>query len=112
MHNIAPSVLEKVVIVNGVEYIQVHPTFLYESMWNMGVFVLLFILKKKKKFDGEIFGLYLLGYACGRVWIEGLRTDQLKIANIAVSQLLSALLIVGAVVLLWYRNNKSKTASL
>ncbi len=112
VHNIAPSVLEKVVIVNGVEYIQVHPTFLYESMWNMGVFVLLFILKKKKKFDGEIFGLYLLEYACGRVWIEGLRTDQLKIANIAVSQLLSALLIVGAVVLLWYRNNKSKTASL
>lgn len=112
VHNIAPSVLEKVVIVNGVEYIQVHPTFLYESMWNMGVFVLLFILKKKKKFDGEIFGLYLLGYACGRVLIEGLRTDQLKIANIAVSQLLSALLIVGAVVLLWYRNNKSKTASL
>ncbi len=112
VHNITPSVLEKVVIVNGVEYIQVHPTFLYESMWNMGVFVLLFILKKKKKFDGEIFGLYLLGYACGRVWIEGLRTDQLKIANIAVSQLLSALLIVGAVVLLWYRNNKSKTASL
>ncbi len=112
VHNIAPSVLEKVVIVNGVEYIQVHPTFLYESMWNMGVFVLLFILKKKKKFDGEIFGLYLLGYACGRVWIEGLRTDQLKIANIAVSQLLSALLIVGAVVLLWYRNNKSKTDSL
>ncbi len=41
VHNIAPSVLEKVVIVNGVEYIQVHPTFLYESMWNMGVFVLL-----------------------------------------------------------------------
>lgn len=112
VHNIAPSVLEKVVIVNGVEYIQVHPTFLYESMWNMGVFVLLFILKKKEKFDGEIFGLYLLGYACSRVWIEGLRTDQLKIANIAVSQLLSALLIVGAVVLLWYRNNKSKTASL
>lgn len=112
VHNIAPSVLEKVVIVNGVEYIQVHPTFLYESMWNMGVFVLLFIFKKRKKFDGEIFGLYLLGYACGRVWIEGLRTDQLKIANIAVSQLLSALLIVGAVVLLWYRNNKSRTASL
>ena len=76
VHNIAPSVLEKVVIVNGVEYIQVHPTFLYESMWNMGVFVLLFIFKKRKKFDGEIFGLYLLGYACGRVWIEGLIQNQ------------------------------------
>ncbi len=108
VHNIAPSVLEKVVTVNGVEYIQVHPTFLYESMWNVGIFVLLFILKKRKKFDGEIFGLYLLGYACGRVWIEGLRTDQLKIANFAVSQILSALLIICAVVLLWYRNNKAK----
>lgn len=108
VHNIAPSVLEKVITVNGIEYIQVHPTFLYESMWNMGVFVLLFIMKKRKKFNGEIFGLYLLGYACGRVWIEGLRTDQLKIANFAVSQLLSAVLIVGAIVLLWYRNKKSK----
>lgn len=108
VHNVSASVLEKVVTINGTEYIQVHPTFLYESMWNMGVFVLLFIMKKRKKFNGEIFGLYLLGYACGRVWIEALRTDQLKIANFAVSQLLSALLIVGAIVLLWYRGKSSK----
>ncbi|NDO46906.1 prolipoprotein diacylglyceryl transferase [Clostridium sp. MD294] len=108
VHNVSASVLEKVVTINGTEYIQVHPTFLYESMWNMCVFVLLFIMKKRKKFNGEIFGLYLLGYACGRVWIEALRTDQLKIANFAVSQLLSALLIVGAIVLLWYRGKSSK----
>ncbi len=107
VHTIAPSVLENTIIVNGTEYIQVHPTFLYESIWNVGVFVLLFIMKKRKKFDGQIFGLYLLGYACGRVWIEGLRTDQLKIANFAVSQILSAILIVGAFVLLWYRKNAS-----
>lgn len=107
VHTIAPSVLENTIIVNGTEYIQVHPTFLYESIWNVGVFVLLFMMKKRKKFDGQIFGLYLLGYACGRVWIEGLRTDQLKIANFAVSQILSAILIVGAFVLLWYRKNAS-----
>ena len=105
---ISPSVLEHIVNINGTEYIQVHPTFLYESMWNLAVFILLLVLRRKKKFDGEIFGLYLLGYACGRVWIEGLRTDQLLIGNttIAVSQVLSAVLIIIAVVLLIYRNKK------
>ena len=57
-YNIAQSVLDKTVFVNGTEYIQVHPTFLYESLWNLGVLVILLILKRKKKFDGEIFGLY------------------------------------------------------
>lgn len=106
--SISPSVLEHIVNINGTEYIQVHPTFLYESMWNLAVFILLLILRRKKKFDGEIFGLYLLGYACGRVWIEGLRTDQLLIGNttIAVSQVLSAVLIIIAVALLVYRNKK------
>lgn len=106
--SIAPSVLEHIVNINGTEYIQVHPTFLYESMWNLAVFILLLVLRRKKKFDGEIFGLYLLGYACGRLWIEGLRTDQLLIGNttIAVSQVLSAVLIIIAVVLLVYRNKK------
>lgn len=105
---ISPSVLERIVNVNGTEYIQVHPTFLYESMWNLVVFILILILRRKKKFDGEIFGFYLLGYACGRVWIEGLRTDQLLIGNttIAVSQVLSAVLIITAVILLIYRNKK------
>lgn len=105
---ISPSVLEHIVNVNGTEYIQVHPTFLYESMWNLVVFILILILRRKKKFDGEIFGFYLLGYACGRVWIEGLRTDQLLIGNttIAVSQVLSAVLIITAVILLIYRNKK------
>ena len=106
VHHIAPSVLDNILTINGVDYIQVHPTFLYESMWNIGVFILLFIMKKTKKFDGQLFGFYLLGYACGRVWIEGLRTDQLKIANFAVSQMLSAVLILGALFLLWYRNKK------
>lgn len=105
--NIAPSVLQNTITVNGTEYIQVHPTFLYESIWNIGVLIILLIMRKNKKFDGQIFGFYLLGYACGRVWIEGLRTDQLKIGNFAVSQILSVVLIVTSVILLWYRKQKS-----
>lgn len=83
--------------------IQVHPTFLYESLWNLGVFVFLMIFRKKKHFDGELFFLYLGGYGLGRVWIEGLRTDQLIIGDtgIAVSQMLAGILIaVSAVVII------------
>lgn len=108
VHNVNPSVLEHTLTINGVEYIQVHPTFLYESLWNLMILILLLLLKKRKKFDGQIFGCYILGYACGRVWIEGLRTDQLMIGNFAVSQLLSVMLMIGAVVLLWYLNKKEK----
>ena len=108
VHNVTPSVLEHTLTINGAEYIQVHPTFLYESLWNLMILILLLLLKKRKKFDGQIFGCYILGYACGRVWIEGLRTDQLMIGNFAVSQLLSVVLMIGAVVLLWYLNKKEK----
>ena len=110
VHTIAPSVLDKVVTVNGTDYIQVHPTFFYESMWNTGIFLFLLWMKKRKKFNGQIFGLYLLGYACGRVWIEGLRTDQLKIGDFAVSQILSVVLIFVALILLWYRNKTTERA--
>lgn len=108
--NISQSVLDKVVNINGVEYIQVQPTFLYESFWNLCVFIILMVLKRKKKFDGEIFGLYIIGYALGRVWIEGLRTDQLIIGSIGipVSQLLSAFLIVVGIVIIYLRNKKTK----
>ena len=108
VHNVNPSVLEHTLTINGAEYIQVHPTFLYESLWNLMILILLLLLKKRKKFDGQIFGCYILGYACGRVWIEGLRTDQLMIGNFAVSQPLSVMSMIGAVVLLWYLNKKEK----
>jgi phosphatidylglycerol:prolipoprotein diacylglycerol transferase len=90
------------VVINGITYIQVHPTFLYESLWNLGVLILLVIYSKHKKFDGEIFLLYLVGYGLGRVWIEGLRTDQLFLWNtpFAVSQLLSGMLVISAVTLI------------
>ena len=97
--------------VDGVQYIQVHPTFLYESLWNILVLVLILVFTTKKKFNGEIFLLYLVGYALGRVWIEGLRTDQLQIGStgIAVSQVLSgAIVIVGVVVWICVRRKLGK----
>ena len=76
----------------GTNYIQVHPTFLYEGMWNLMVFVVLVIYLKKhfKKFDGEIFLVYLAGYGTGRAIIEYIRTDQLYIpgTKIPVSMVL------------------------
>ena len=99
------------IVENGVEYIQVHPTFFYESMWNLGVLLFLLWFWKRKKFTGEMMWLYFLGYGLGRVWIEGLRTDQLKLpgTGIAVSQLLSAVLVlVSAGVIIWKRRNMAK----
>lgn len=106
--DISQQVLEHMMNIGGVEYIQVHPTFLYESMWNLCLCLLLIWYRPKKKFDGQILGLYFLGYGLGRVWIEGLRTDQLMIGPFAVSQLLSAVLIVAATAFLIWRGKKKK----
>ncbi len=86
-------------IVKGTNYIQVHPTFLYESLWNLVIFILLMVYGKHKKFHGELCLLYLGGYGLGRFVIEGLRTDQLLIpgTNVAVSQMLSLCLVIFAV---------------
>ena len=83
----------------GVNYIQVHPTFLYESLWNLLIFVLLLLYLRHKKFDGELCLLYLGGYGIGRFVIEGIRTDTLFIpgTTIAVSQVLSLIMVVFAV---------------
>ena len=84
----------------GTNYIQVHPTFLYESLWNLLILGLLLLYRKHKKFQGEVTLLYLGGYGLGRCWIEGLRTDQLLIPHtqVAVSQVLAGALVVFAIV--------------
>lgn len=105
--DVTPNILQNLVTVNGVDYIQVHPTFLYESMWSLCVFIILLILQRKKKFDGQVCATYFFGYALGRVWIEGLRTDQLCIGNVPVSQVLSAVLIIASVVLYVYCKKKA-----
>ncbi|MDF2611637.1 MAG: prolipoprotein diacylglyceryl transferase, partial [Lachnospiraceae bacterium] len=99
------EIREKVVTVDGLSYIQVHPTFLYESVWNLCVLTLLIVYSKHKKFNGEVFLLYLVGYGLGRVWIEGLRTDQLFLwgTPFAVSQLLSAVLVIVATGIIVYK---------
>ncbi len=98
-------------MVDGIRYIQVHPTFLYESLWNVGILALLIWWTKRKRFDGEILLIYLLGYGIGRFWVEGLRTDQLLIphTNIAVSQLLALLLAIASVVFIILNVRKQKT---
>ena len=112
-----PAALERileirnhVVNLNGIEYIQVHPTFLYESLWNLCLLIILILYTKHKKFDGEVMLLYLMGYGLGRVWMEGLRTDQLFLwgTPIAVSQLLSALIVIAAVILYLLKRSKAK----
>lgn len=109
--DVTPDILQNLVTVNGVDYIQVHPTFLYESMWSLCVFIILLILQRKKKFDGQVCATYFFGYALGRVWIEGLRTDQLCIGNVPVSQALSAVLIIVSVVLYVYCKKKAAAVS-
>lgn len=86
-------------IVEGTNYIQVHPTFLYESLWNLGLLVLMLCYYKHKKFEGEAALLYLGGYGLGRAWIEGIRTDQLYIpgTRLPVSQVLAIVLLTGAI---------------
>ncbi len=85
-------------IPEGANYISVHPTFLYESVWNLLVLVVLLFFRKHKKFDGEICLLYLGGYGLGRFIIEGIRTDTLFIpgTSVPVSQVLALLMIIFA----------------
>lgn len=86
----------------------VHPTFLYESLWNLIGFSIMFVLRKKKKYDGQLFYFYMLWYGTGRIRIEGLRTDSLYLGNFRVSQIVAALCIVtGGALLLVNRKRKS-----
>ncbi len=107
-NEITQKMWDHVVTVNGVEYIQVHPTFLYESLWNVGVLLFLFWFRKRKKFNGEVFLMYLIGYGLGRIWVEGLRTDQLllPVVGLPVSQLLSGCLVVGCTILVVWKRKK------
>lgn len=107
---ITQEMIDNVFIVGGKEFIQVHPTFLYESVWNLGVLLVIFLYRRHKKFDGEMFAMYIWGYGLGRVWIEALRTDSLMVPgiNFKVSQLLAAFCVVGASVYIIYKRMQLK----
>lgn len=97
----------------GENFIQVHPTFLYESMWNLALLIILYLYRKHKKFSGEILLLYIAGYGIGRFWIESIRTDQLLITGttIPVSMVLAAVMTcvgVGTDILIRIKKSAKK----
>ncbi len=90
-----------------VDGVSVHPTFLYESIWNLLVFVGLLKLSSIKKFDGEVVCWYMILYSLGRFFIEGLRTDSLMVGPLRVAQLISLLLIAIGSIIIVYRRKKT-----
>ena len=89
----------------------VHPTFLYESICTLAIFIILSFISKKRKFTGEITYLYIILYALARSFIEGLRTDSLMLFNVRISQILSLLLFIVFTGILIYKINKQKLLS-
>lgn len=92
------SLLRMGIIENGT-YIEVHPTFLYESLACLAIFVILLIIKNKRKFNGQIAFTYLGLYSFGRFFVESLRTDSLMIGNIRISQILSAIIFIFCLIM-------------
>ena len=107
--DITDKMQKHIVKLDGVSYIQVSPTFLYESFWCLLVLLVLFFWRKRKRYDGELFLIYLFGYGLGRVWIEGLRTDQLLLPGIGwpVSQVLAGVIVLATGVLMVYKRKKA-----
>lgn len=86
----------------------VHPCFLYESLWCILGFVLLHLYSKRRKFDGELFFMYIGWYGLGRVFIEGLRTDSLMVGHLRISQLVAGLCVVASIVVIIAMRHKIK----
>ncbi len=89
----------------------VHPTFLYESLWNLAAFFVLIYFSKRRKVEGEVFFLYMILYGAGRFWIEGLRTDSLMLGNFRISQVLALVLAVVFAVIFFVRRKKLREQS-
>ena len=81
----------------------VHPTFFYESVWNLiGFLVVVFLVKNRRKFDGQLFLTYIAWYGVGRFFIEGLRTDSIGFGDIRISQVLAGLSALAAIAIMCY----------
>ena len=93
----------------GTNYIQVHPTFLYEGLWNLMVFAVMLLYRRRKKFHGELFLVYLAGYGIGRAVIESIRTDQLYVpgTKAPVSMILGILIAAVSIVLIFAGRRKA-----
>lgn len=84
------------------KFINVHPTFLYESVLDFSIFVLLMLMRKKTKFSGQLLYIYLIIYGMGRAVIEGVRTDSLMVMNFRISKVLSVLLVILGIVMYYF----------
>ena len=110
MDDVTSEMMAHIQTIDGIDFISVHPTFLYESLWNLCVFLFLFFWRRRRKFFGEIWFSYLGLYGVGRLWIENLRTDSLRTAflGLRVSQVLSLILIMISLIFLIYNYSKPK----
>ena len=99
---ITQTMLDNTKLIDGMQWISVHPTFLYESLWNLGLLIVIIIYRKHKKFDGELALMYAWGYGLGRVWIEALRSDSLMLPGgfMRVSQLIAAICVLTCSILI------------
>lgn len=90
-----PTDLPWGIMVDGVK---VHPTFLYESVWDLAIFIFLLVFRKKKKYEGQVIVYYIILYSLGRFFIEGLRTDSLMIGPLKMAQVISLVGIIGGII--------------
>ncbi|HLS09329.1 prolipoprotein diacylglyceryl transferase [Lentibacillus sp.] len=101
-HTYLPDFIMNQMCIEGVMY---HPTFLYESVWNILVFIFLLILRRRNPLRGEVFLSYLMAYSVGRFFIEGMRTDSLYVpgTGIRMAQLISIIIVLAVIAIIWYR---------
>ncbi|MFH7818552.1 prolipoprotein diacylglyceryl transferase [Neobacillus thermocopriae] len=98
-----PDFIINQMYINGSYY---HPTFLYESIWDLAGFIFLLLLRRANLRRGEMFLTYVIWYSVGRYFIEGMRTDSLMLGELRMAQMISIVLIVGSIALLLYRRMK------
>lgn len=97
--DLTENMMANIQTIDGVQFVSVHPTFLYESLWNLMILCIMLFATKHKRFEGQVFTIYAMGYGLGRFIIEALRTDQLKIwgTDIAISRVVALVMIsIGA----------------
>ena len=103
-----PTSLPWGIMVNGVK---VHPTFLYECIWDLAIFIFIWSFRKKKKYEGQLAIYYLILYSLGRFFIEGLRTDSLMIGPLRMAQVISLITIIVCLILHKILSKRNKEAN-
>ena len=107
-HGVETTSIFRMGIVENGKYIEVHPTFLYESICNLIIFLILYLLRNKRKYKGQITYLYLALYGIVRALIEGLRTDSLMLGSFRISQVLSIVLFIIFTIIVIFKELKYK----